>query len=190
MGVASQTGAMTQFTQQEIETIRNGAMGAIALVSQAEPGFLATFKESMAASKALAGAPEEFIQVMKSGISLPPAAGNRAEMEDRLIENLRQAVGAASKDPATLDALKNYVSAATQQVAEAAKGVSPGESAMMERIHGVLQQDPAEAGVVAGEGLGSPEHAAAPQATAAEAQQSTPPTTQPGQPLQQDHPQA
>lgn len=181
---------MSQFTQQEIETIRNGAMGAIALVSQAEPGFLATFKESVAASKALSGAPEEFVQVMKSGISLPPTAGNKAEMEDKLIENLRQAVGAASKDPATLDALKNYVTAATQQVAEAAKGVSPQESAMMERINGVLQQDPAEAGVVAGDGAGSPEQAAAPQATAAEAQQSTPLTAQPGQPLQQDHPQA
>lgn len=134
---------MTQFTQQESEAIRNGAMGAVALVSQAEPGFLATFKESMAASKALASAPAEFTQLMKSGMTMPPAASSKEEMVSKLLGNLREAFQVASKDEATLAALKNYVTAATQQVAEAAKGVSPEETAMIEQIQAVLNQAPA-----------------------------------------------
>lgn len=49
---------MADFTDQERDTIRTGAFGAIALVSNADPGFFATFKESMAGSKALATAPK------------------------------------------------------------------------------------------------------------------------------------
>ncbi|MEL4506363.1 hypothetical protein AAEX63_15870 [Luteococcus sp. H138] len=134
---------MSQFTNEENETIRKGAMGAVALVSQAEPGFLATFKESMAASKALASAPAEFVEVIKGGMSMPPQASSKEEMVSKLLANLSEAVQVASKDPATATALKNYVTAACQQVAEAAKGVSPEETAMIEQIQGVLNQAPA-----------------------------------------------
>lgn len=134
---------MSQFTNEEHDTIRNGVMGAIALVSQAEPGFLATFKESMAASKALAAAPADFAQLMKGGMSMPPQASSKEEMVSKLLGNLTQAVQVASKDPATAEALKNYVTAACQQVAEASKGVGPEESAMIEQIQGVLNQAPA-----------------------------------------------
>lgn len=132
---------MSQFTENEIETIRGGVMGAVALVSQAEPGFFATFKESMAASKALANAPQEFTELMKQGgMVMPPKAGSQEEMNTKLLENLRQAVQVASKDQPTLEALKSYVTAATQEVAGAAKGVSPEETAVIEQVNAVLNE--------------------------------------------------
>ncbi|MEL4356381.1 MULTISPECIES: hypothetical protein [unclassified Luteococcus] len=185
---------MSQFTQEEHETIRSGAMGAVALVSQAEPGFLATFKESMAASKALASAPADFVAVMKGGMTMPPTASSKEELVSKLLGNLREAVQVASKDPATAAALKNYVTAACEQVAVAAKGVSPEETAMIQQIQGVLneaptqaptdpaasaQQNPADQAPPATEAPAqatpaAPQEQSAPEATAPEAQQAAP----------------
>ncbi|MFC6358449.1 hypothetical protein [Luteococcus peritonei] len=131
---------MSQFNENETEAIRGGVMGAIALVSQAEPGFFATFKESMAASNALKGAPEDFRKLMTGGIVMPPQAGSKEEMTSKLLANLGTAVQTASKDPATLQALQQYVNAAVQEVAQAAKGVSPEETAVIEQVQQVLQQ--------------------------------------------------
>lgn len=131
---------MSQFNENETEAIRGGVMGAVALVSQAEPGFLATFKESMAASKVLQNAPEDFRRLMTGGIVMPPQAGSKEEMTSKLLANLGTAVQTASKDPATLQALKDYVNAAVQGVAQAAKGVSAEESAVIDRVTQVLNQ--------------------------------------------------
>src|SRR5262245_9144576 len=40
--------SMTVYTDQERDTIRTAAFGAMTLVSAADPGFLSMFKESMA----------------------------------------------------------------------------------------------------------------------------------------------
>jgi hypothetical protein len=48
---------MAEYTDEERDTIRTAAFGAIMLVSKADPGFLAGFKETMVGSKTLAGAP-------------------------------------------------------------------------------------------------------------------------------------
>lgn len=131
---------MSQFNENETEAIRGGVMGAIALVSQAEPGFFATFKESVAASNALKDAPEDFRRLMTGGLVMPPQAGSKEEMSSKLLANLGTAVQTASKDPATLQSLQQYVNAAIQEVAQAAKGVSAEETAVIQQVQQVLQQ--------------------------------------------------
>ncbi|MGO4957798.1 hypothetical protein ACTQ49_11130 [Luteococcus sp. Sow4_B9] len=166
---------MNQFTEQEIDTIRRGAMGAVALVSQAEPGFFATFKESMAASKALADAPEEFKKLMTGGMVMPPKASSKEEMATKLLDELRQAVQVAGKDAPTLEALRSYVSAASQEVAGAAKGVSDEERRVIEQVNGILGQTPG----TQTPGTQTPgTEAAATDAPAAPAQQPAPQTGQ------------
>ena len=173
---------MTDFTDAEKETIRGGVLGAIALVSQAEPGFFATFKESMAASKALASAPAGFAELMKGGLMMPPQASPKDDLKAKLLDELRQAIQVAGKDPATLDALKSYVTAATQQVAQAAKGVSPEETDMINQIHGVLEQGgqtPAQPQAPAQSQATQPQTQAQPEGPAGAP--SFEPPTQPGQ---------
>ena len=47
------------YTDHESDTIRAGVLGAIALVSRADSGFLASLRESLAAGRALTELPEE-----------------------------------------------------------------------------------------------------------------------------------
>ena len=129
---------MTDFTDAEQDQIRGGVMGAIALVSQADPGFFDIFKESKAASQALASAPEGVKDLMKGGLVLPPQASSKEELKQKMLASLATAVQVAGKNPDAQAAIKSYVRAACQQVAEASKGVSAEEEAMITEIEGVL----------------------------------------------------
>ena len=95
---------MSQFNENETEAIRGGVMGAIALVSQAEPGFFATFKESVAASNALKDAPDDFRRLMTGGLVMPPQACSKEEMirQIRALERVsnKDMSKAAGYDPA------------------------------------------------------------------------------------------
>lgn len=135
---------MTEFTQDDKKTIRSGVMGAVALVSQADPGFFDVFKESKAAAEALKNAPAGVQDLMKGGLVLPPQASSKEELKSKILGELSQAVSVAGKNPSALEAVRSYVMAACQQVAEASKGVSGEEQAVIAEIQQVLSAAPAQ----------------------------------------------
>lgn len=62
---------MTDYNDQERQTLRTAAFGAIFLVSSADPGFFDMVKESFAGSKAFANSSPELRDLLKSG-GIPP----------------------------------------------------------------------------------------------------------------------
>ena len=66
--------SMTDYSDEERDTVRSAAFGAMLLVSKADPGFFAMFKESMAGSKALAKASPE-LRGLLNGRDAEPAEG-------------------------------------------------------------------------------------------------------------------
>lgn len=123
---------MTEYTEQESDTIRAGVLGAIALVSRADPGFLAALRESMAAGKALQGVPEELRRIfaefdvpsMKPGEELTTLSRALAIVD--------------GKDPGAAQALRRVVVDACQQAADAAGGVSDSEQAALSQVRQVV----------------------------------------------------
>jgi len=63
---------MTEYTEQEKQTIRTGVFGAVALVSNAEPGMFDMFKEGVAGAKALKETSPELRDVLKAGCRIFP----------------------------------------------------------------------------------------------------------------------
>ena len=90
-------------SEDEQKTVRSAALRASALVGQAEPGFLDTFKESFASSRAVKAASPEVQKLFVGGLPELPAGG-KDDVEARTIELLEQAVGIlAAKAPHLVD---------------------------------------------------------------------------------------
>lgn len=142
---------MAAISDQDKDVIRRATFGAIALVSKADPGFFATFKESMAGSKALAAAPENIRELLKGGLIAPPSGGEGG-VEQAILGDIRAAKAALADDPAALQGWTGVVESAMQQVAEASKGVAPAEQAMIDKIRAALAEPagPATGGGVPG----------------------------------------
>lgn len=130
------------FTEQEQDTIRRGFLGAVALVSQADPGFLDTFKESFAVSKSMQAASPEVRELLKGGLVMPPKAGSAAEMQGAMFNDLTEAMTILDRDPATRSAFSDSVLQACQDVAEAAKGVAPEEQEIIDRVRVIVAGPP------------------------------------------------
>lgn len=126
------------YTEQEQDTIRRGFLSAVALVSKADPGFFATFKESMAASKAMAAAPEQIRGLLQGGLIAPPRADNPAGQEQVMLDELATAMTILNREPADRDAYRAVVLEACRQVAEASKGIAPAEQQMIDRIRATV----------------------------------------------------
>ncbi len=147
---------MTDFTDDERHTIRTAALGAMAVVSMADPGFFATFKESAAGSRAFAQAPPEIRNLIAGGPMMPPKASSKEDLEAQVVAAIGQAVAILSgKDPSMLQGFRTVMDAAIQAVAEASKGVTPAEQAAMDKIKAALAaapEAPATAASAASEG--------------------------------------
>ncbi|AKT52222.1 hypothetical protein [Arsenicicoccus sp. oral taxon 190] len=130
-------------TDEQRDQIRNGAFGAIALVSKADPGFLAMFKESMAGSKTLASAPAD-VRELLAGQGLPtPPSGSPEEVESAVLRDLAGGYAALrSTAPGQAQGYRDVVLAACDQVAQASGGVAPTEQAVIEKIRGALTDQP------------------------------------------------
>jgi hypothetical protein len=130
---------MTELTADERTTIRDAALGAMALVSRADPGFFATFKESMAGSKALAAAPESIRELLKAdGLPTPPR-GSVEEVTRQILDQLSAAVGVLQgKAPEQVEPYKQVILSACDAVANASKGVAPQEQAAIDQIRQAL----------------------------------------------------
>jgi hypothetical protein len=125
---------MTDYTDEERGTLRDAAFGAMMLVSQADPGFFAMFKESMAGAKALAAAPAELQQLFKGGMpAVPKGAGS--DVEAATLGKLQQATAILqAKAPQDLQAYREVIAAACDQVAQASGGVKDTETAMISKV--------------------------------------------------------
>jgi hypothetical protein len=138
--VAGDDLTMTDFTEQERETLRTGAFGAMFLVSNADPGFFATLKESLAGSKALASASPQLRDLFKSGgVPQMPKGGSLADVESGVLSALQQSTQILqAKAPDQLHDYRTVVMQACEQVAEAHQGVKDTETAAVGKVRTAL----------------------------------------------------
>jgi hypothetical protein len=126
-------------SEEEKTTVRNAAFGAVYLVSNADPGVVAMIKESFAASAALARAGGSVGELLTEGglPSVPKAEA--AELAEKVLPELTEALSLLKeKEPDDLAAYRAAVAEACDKVAEASKGVSDAEAAVLERIKKIL----------------------------------------------------
>jgi hypothetical protein len=130
---------MAEYTDEERDTIRTAAFGAIMLVSKADPGFLAMFKETTAGSKTLAGASPELRDLLKSGGLPTVPKGTPDEVDKAVLSALEKSVTILQdKGAAEVDGFKALIVQACDQVAEASKGVATAETEAIGRVKSAL----------------------------------------------------
>ena len=128
-----------QLTDEDRKTLRSAAILASALVSRAESGFLDTFKESFAASKAVKEAPSEIQQLVLTGGMPEMATGTPEQVEARTLELLRSAVGVLrAKAPQLVDGYRSTVLQSARDVAAAADDTSASEAGVVAKIEQAL----------------------------------------------------
>ena len=128
-----------QLTDDEAAVVRSAAMRAGVLVAAAEPGFLDTLKESFAASKAVRDAPPEIQRLIAQGGFPEMPTGDKAEVEGRTLELLRQAVGILeAKAPHLVEGYRATVLASARDVASAADDVAASEEEAISKIQAAL----------------------------------------------------
>ncbi|GIF78451.1 hypothetical protein [Asanoa siamensis] len=129
-----------RYTDQERDTMRNSAMGAMMLVSKSDPGIMGTIKEMFAGSKALRSASPEMQDIFKGGGGGMPKMpkGSAADMENNVMSMLQQSMQILSKNPQDQQNFRNTIMSACDQVAKAQGGVSSNETAMINKIRSAL----------------------------------------------------
>ncbi|AXH94801.1 hypothetical protein [Ornithinimicrobium avium] len=126
-------------SEADHQLVRRSAFGAIALVSQAEPGFFATFKESMAGSRALQEAPEDVKELLEQGGFPRPPTGTPEEVRAEVLADLHRVMQVLNaKAPGQARGFRQVVLAAADRVASASDGVAPEEMAVIEEIRHAL----------------------------------------------------
>jgi hypothetical protein len=130
---------MTEYSDQERQTLRTAAFGAIFLVSSAEPGFMDMVKESFAGSKALANTSPELRELFKSGGAPQMPKGSPGDVESSVLNALSQSTSILeAKGGPDLDGFRTAVSSAVDQVASASGDTSPNEAAAVGRVKAAL----------------------------------------------------
>ncbi|WP_206025232.1 hypothetical protein [Micromonospora zingiberis] len=130
-----------RLTDEEMFTLKTGAFGAVFMVSNADPGVLALFRESFAASGAMADASGVVKAALSSG-PLPKLPRDSAlEVESVVLPALREAIRILTeKAPEDLPVYRSVVLAAADRTARAHNGISPAEAQVIERIADALGQ--------------------------------------------------
>jgi len=132
------------FTTEEWEALQKGVTGAGMLVAISDRGFFDTFKEANALAKHLAEAhaksESELVREIAEAHGSPfGVTASPDEVEQGTLDALRAATAALeAKAPGDLPAYKQLVLDVAESVAEAAKGVSPGESQALDTIRAAL----------------------------------------------------
>ena len=125
-------------TEDEQKVVRSAAMRSGVLVAQAEPGFLDTFKESFAASKAVKAASPDVQKLFTGGLPEMPSGG-KDEFNARTLELLQQAVGILTrKAPHLVEEYRQVVVQSAKDVAAAADDTSEKETAAVGEIERAL----------------------------------------------------
>ncbi|MET8907183.1 hypothetical protein [Micromonospora sp. NPDC004551] len=132
---------MERLTADEQLTLKTGAFGAVFLVSNAVPGMLAMVRESIAASGALGDASGVVKEALTTG-PLPQLPRDSAlEIEATVLPALGRAVEILrTKSPGDVEAYRSVVLAAADRVAQAHRGVSPAEAAVIDKIRHALAE--------------------------------------------------
>lgn len=130
---------MGPLTEDERLTLKTGAFGAVFLVSNVEPGMLSLIRESFAASGALGDASGVVKEALTTG-PLPQLPRDSAlEIEARVLPALRRAVEILrAKSPGDVAAYRSVVLSAADRVAQAHRGVSAAEAAVIDKIRDAL----------------------------------------------------
>lgn len=132
------------FTQDEWETLERGLTGTGMLVSVADPGVMDSFGESSALAKYLqsqrvAGVTELMRELGGTRGTGFGVTTNPDEVRAGTIIALQSAVEILSaKAPDELDPYRQMVLGVATAVAEAKKGVSPSEAAVISAVKGAL----------------------------------------------------
>jgi hypothetical protein len=132
------------FTDDEIETLRKGALGAGVLVSVSDRGFFDTFKEAGALAKHVAAARQSSDSAVVKrvaegrgtgfGVTTPPE-----KIESESLESLRSGVALLrAKAPDEVDGYRSFVLALARSVAAAAPGGEEPEAATIAKIESAL----------------------------------------------------
>ena len=130
---------MTEYTDQERQTLRTAAFGAVYLVSSAEPGMLDMLKESFAGSKAFASSSADLRDLLRAGGLPQIPKGAPADIESGVLEALSESTGILEgKGQRELDGFRGAVTKAVDQVAAAADDVSPNEAAAIGKVKAAL----------------------------------------------------
>jgi hypothetical protein len=131
------------FTEQEWETLEKGVTGAGLLVAVSDRGFFDTFGEASTMAKHLAAGKQSANPLVRDlgdtrahGFSM---RSSPEELEQQTLEGIRSATALiGQKAPGDLDAYRAFVLDIAQSVAEAKKGVAPGEEASLGKIKAAL----------------------------------------------------
>jgi hypothetical protein len=115
-------GRMTQYSDQERQTLRTAAFGAVYMVSNAEPGFFDMVKESFAGSRAFARSPE-LRDILRSGGLPKMPQGSPQDIEQGVLSALTESKTILeSKGGDELSGFRTAVSSAVDDVANAGGG--------------------------------------------------------------------
>jgi hypothetical protein len=130
--------------EDEIETLRKGAMGAGLLVSVSDRGFFDSFKEAGTLAKHVAAArgssESEVVRRIAEGRGVGfGITTSPAEIESGTMEALRSsATLLKEKAPAEVDAYRTFVLDLARSVAAAAPGGDQSEAAAIVKIEAAL----------------------------------------------------
>ncbi|MGC4867296.1 hypothetical protein ACLQ3B_17905 [Micromonospora sp. DT53] len=130
-----------RLTDEERLTLKTGAFGAVFLVSNADPGVLGVIRESIAASGALAAASGTVKEALTTGPLPRLPRDSQLEIESVVLPALGRAVRILrEKCPRDVDAYRELVLAAADQVARAHDGVAPAEAVAIDQIRVALAE--------------------------------------------------
>jgi hypothetical protein len=134
------------FAESEWEMLGQAVTGAGMLVALSDRGFFDTFKDANALAKYLGDAhaqsDNELVREIAATHSRPfGLTSSPTEVEQGTIEALHAAVALLhAKAPDDLPAYRQLVLDVAQSVAEAAKGVAPGEATALDTIRAALDE--------------------------------------------------
>jgi hypothetical protein len=137
-------------TENEIETLRRGAMGAGLLVSVSDRGFFDTFKEAGTLAKHVAaarsGSESPVVRQIAEGRGVGfGVTSSPQEVESGTLDSLRSAVSLLQeKAPEEVDAYRAFVLDLARSVASAAPGGEDAEAATVAKIEAALQETSSE----------------------------------------------
>lgn len=126
-------------TPDERATLKRAAFGAVYLVSEADPGFLAMLRESAAASDAFTDATGLVFDVLTTG-ALPTLPRNDPQKaEAAVLPALRQSLAIlAAKAPDQVDGYRATVLSAVERTAAAVHGVNEREKVVLAKVRAAL----------------------------------------------------
>ena len=134
----------SDFTEEEWETLKKGVTGAGLLVAVSDKSFFDTFKEANAMAKHLATGRQNSSSELVRDLGETKGAGfglrtSPQELEQETMATTSSAVALLqTKAPDEVDAYRQFVLDVAGSVAEAAKGIAPGETQALDKIKGAL----------------------------------------------------